>query len=44
MMLSVKDSALNQPLLNSPARFRAAVNSDFDTMVSKLPAEAAFEE
>jgi ABC-type nitrate/sulfonate/bicarbonate transport system substrate-binding protein len=44
LMLSVKDSALNQPLLNSPARFRAAVNSDFETMISKLPAEAAFDE
>ncbi len=43
MMLSVKDSTLNQPLLNSPARFRAAVNSDFDGMVRKLPEEAAFE-
>jgi len=44
LMLSLKDSSLNQPLLNSPARFKAAVNVDFDTMASKLPAEAAFEE
>lgn len=44
LMLNVKDSALNQPLLNSPARFKAAASSDFDLMISKLPAEAAFEE
>lgn len=43
LMLSVKESALNQPLLNSPARFKPAVNSDFDLMIRKLPAEAAFE-
>jgi hypothetical protein len=43
LMLNVKESALSQPLLNSPARFKPAVNSDFDLMVKKLPAEAAFE-
>jgi serine/threonine protein kinase len=43
LMLNVKDSALNQPALNSPARFRAAVKSDFEEMVKKLPAEEAFE-
>ncbi|HUS34452.1 MAG TPA: protein kinase [Verrucomicrobiae bacterium] len=43
LMLNVKESALSQPLLNSPARFKPAVNSDFDLMIKKLPAEAAFE-
>jgi ABC-type phosphate/phosphonate transport system substrate-binding protein len=43
LMLNVKESTLNQPLLNAPARFKAAVNSDFDLMLQKLPAEAAFE-
>ena len=43
LMLNVKESTLYQPLLNSPARFKAAVNSDFDLMLQKLPAEAAFE-
>jgi serine/threonine protein kinase len=43
LMLSVKGSALNQPLINSPARFKPAVNSDFDLMIEKLPAEAAFD-
>jgi ABC-type phosphate/phosphonate transport system substrate-binding protein len=43
LMLSVKESALNQPLVNSPARFKPALNSNFDLMIKKLPAEAAFE-
>jgi hypothetical protein len=43
LMLNVKESTLNQPLLSSPARFKPAVNSDFDLMLQKLPAEAAFE-
>jgi serine/threonine protein kinase len=42
-MANANDLALNQPLLNSPAHFKPAVNSDFNLLVSKLPAEAAFE-
>jgi ABC-type phosphate/phosphonate transport system substrate-binding protein len=43
MMLNVQESEPSEPVLRSTARFKPAVNSDFESMIKKLPAEAAFE-